>query len=458
MINLTVDELREHEQPDQEQLEQEQPEQELLEQEQPEQELLEQEQPEQELPDQDVDPSDNMTASTWPDDKPVELESPAEVYDPAQLLPRYAVDEQGMLVYEYDPEFIDRKYETFEMKIIHRRNRTGFEETKDFPIRMNDLIAGRYQVMDFLGSAAFSRAVQALDLKTGSLVCLKIIKNNKDYFDQSLDEIKLLKFVNSLDANDDHGIVRLYDYFYYKEHLFLVCELLRANLYEFQKYNKESGDEPYFNNARIQKIARQVLRSLAFLHSIGLIHSDLKPENILIKSYSKCEVKVIDLGSSCFITDQLSSYVQSRSYRAPEVILGLQYDHKIDVWSLGCILAELSSGFVLFQNDSLSTLLARLEGIIGAIPQWMVRKGRYGHKFYTKSGLIYERSPQTDRYEILVPKKTTLTHRLPEADEGLLDFISYLLTIDPKKRPTAEEALMHPWLTHDYSFLEGRHS
>ena len=72
-----------------------------------------------------------------------------------------------------------------------------------------------------------------------------------------------------------------------QEHLFLVCELLRANLYEFQKYNKESGDEPYFTNARIQKIAKQVLRSLSFLHSLGLIHSDLKPENILIKSYSR---------------------------------------------------------------------------------------------------------------------------------------------------------------------------
>ena len=66
-----------------------------------------------------------------------------------------------------------------------------------------------------------------------------------------------------------------------------MCELLRANLYEFQKYNKESGDEPYFTNARIQKIAKQVLRSLSFLHSLGLIHSDLKPENILIKSYSR---------------------------------------------------------------------------------------------------------------------------------------------------------------------------
>jgi dual specificity tyrosine-phosphorylation-regulated kinase 2/3/4 len=93
----------------------------------------------------------------------------------------------------------------------------------------------------------------------------------------------------------------------------------------------------------------QVLDALCFLHGLGLVHSDLKPENILIQSYSRCEVKVIDLGSSCFVTDALSSYVQSRSYRAPEVILGLPYGAKIDTWSLGCILAELASGYVLLQ-------------------------------------------------------------------------------------------------------------
>lgn len=69
----------------------------------------------------------------------------------------------------------------------------------------------------------------------------------------------------------------------------------------------------------------------------------------------RCEVKVIDLGSSCFISDHLSSYVQSRSYRAPEVILGLPYDQKIDIWSFGCILAELLTGSVLFQVTSKAT-------------------------------------------------------------------------------------------------------
>lgn len=96
----------------------------------------------------------------------------------------------------------------------------------------------------------------------------------------------------------------------------------------------------------MQDIARQCLEALDYLHGLGIIHCDLKPENILIKNHQRCEIKVIDLGSSCFLTDNLSLHVQSRSYRAPEVILGNSYNQKIDIWSLGCILAELYSGGV----------------------------------------------------------------------------------------------------------------
>lgn len=180
---------------------------------------------------------------------------------------------------------------------------------------------------------------------------------------------------------------------------------------------------------------------------------------------------MIDFGSSCFTTDQLSSYVQSRSYRAPEVILGLPYGQKVDVWSLGCILAELLSGFVLFQvqlllfpvppatnfllltfvllaggsrakkpraddrttasahnphsrrpsdrnlsptwrrivaaqNDSLATLLARLEGILGPVPERLLREGRYAHRYYTRSGALFDRNPRTVR----APQDTPLAH------------------------------------------------
>jgi dual specificity tyrosine-phosphorylation-regulated kinase 2/3/4 len=173
-------------------------------------------------------------------------------------------------------------------------------------------------------------------------------------------------------------------------------------------------------------------------------------------SYSRCEVKVIDLGSSRFVTDRLSSYVQSRAYRAPEVILGLPWGAKIDIWSLGCLLAELSSGSVLFQAPSAAGLLARVVGTLGPLPRWMVARGRHSHRYFADSSgrTLYAREPRSGRYEALEPQPTSLRRRVPQGDGGFLDFLAYLLTPDPRLRPTAEEALRHPWLRFPYA-LEG---
>ena len=274
--------------------------------------------------------------------------------------------------------------------MVFDREKTGFEETREFQIVINSIIGGRYQVIEYLGSAAFSKAIRCYDIHTREEVCMKIIENNKDYFDQSVDEIKLLRFIqaNCVDL-DSKCLLRMIDYFYHKEHLFIVTELLKDNLYEFYKFNRENESEHYFTVGRLQRITKQILTALDFIHSLSLIHCDLKPENILVKSYSRCEVKVIDFGSSCFIHDHLSSYVQSRSYRAPEVILGCKYDYKIDIWSLGCILFELYTGYVLFQNDSVQGLLCRILAIIGPFPERMMKEGRLVSNYFTREGLIY---------------------------------------------------------------------
>ncbi|GMN41292.1 hypothetical protein TIFTF001_010508 [Ficus carica] len=344
------------------------------------------------------------------------------------------------------------EYEVFDLRIVHRKNRTGFEENKDLPIVLNTVIAGRYYVTEYLGSAAFSKVVQAHDLYTGIDVCLKIIKNDKDFFDQSLDEIKLLKLVNKHDPADERHILRLYDYFYHQEHLFIVCELLRANLYEFQKFNQESGGEAYFTLRRLQVLTRQCLEALEFLHDLGIIHCDLKPENILIKSYRRCEIKVIDLGSSCFRTDNLCLYVQSRSYRAPEVILGLPYDHKIDMWSLGCVLAELCSGEVLFPNDGVIMILARVIGMLGPIDMEMLENGQESLKYFTEEFDLYHINEETEQMEYIIPEESSLEHHLGVSDVGFIDFVRSLLMVNPQNRPTAKEALQHPWLSHIYPF------
>jgi hypothetical protein len=89
------------------------------------------------------------------------------------------------------------RFEAFSLRVVYEAGRTGFEEAKDFTAQVGAIIAGRYKVCDFLGSAAFSSALACTDLHTNTDVCLKIIKNNKDFLDQSLDEIKLLRYINS---------------------------------------------------------------------------------------------------------------------------------------------------------------------------------------------------------------------------------------------------------------------
>mgnify|MGYP002621766219 CR=1 FL=1 len=351
--------------------------------------------------------------------------------------------------------------DSFELKVIMNREKIGYEPEKELKFKKDELIAGRYQYQRELGDAAFSTAVQCLDIKEKRLVCIKIIKNNKDYFDQSIDEIKLLRYINANGDPDKKYFLRVYDYFYYKEHLMIVSELLKDNLYDFYKYLTDNNNTEYFSVERIQKLTKQILICLDFIHDLKIIHCDLKPENILMKSITDATCKVIDFGSSCFVHDHLSAYIQSRSYRAPEVILGCRYDYKIDMWSLGCILAEIYTGNVLFQNDSIQSMLARIIGICGPIPNWMYEKGKLVNDFFTKEKLLYmepnavdnnesmnQTSPQEKgkKVHILVPKRSSLRKRIRTNNEQFFNFLSGLLKIDPNDRMSAKEALNHPFI------------
>ena len=353
-----------------------------------------------------------------------------------------------------DPE---SAFETFSLKIVHRASRTGFEAHKDFLVVPGELVAGRYRVRDILGAAAFSVAVRAEDARTREEVCLKIVKNDKDFFDQSLDEVKLLKMMNDADARDEKNIVRMLDFFYHREHLFIVTELLGLNLYEHQKLclrrradarrgaalrddgggGSDTGPSPYFSVKALRVVAKQVLVALEFMHARGVIHCDVKPENIVLRrgdaNARRRRVKVIDLGSSCFTTDHLSTYVQSRSYRAPEVVLGAPYDGKADLWSLGCVLAELFTGQVLLRNESTPTALARVIGIFGPLDPELLRLGKHAGALVTAAGVPYERldvgvgedggedasddasddgESGEERVRVLLPKRTSLAARL----------------------------------------------
>ncbi|KAA0167970.1 hypothetical protein FNF27_07217 [Cafeteria roenbergensis] len=361
------------------------------------------------------------------------------------------------------------RFSCFKLRVVYEAGRTGFAEDKDFRPRVGQVIAGRFLVTKWLGQAAFSQAVAATDMSSGLSVCLKIVKNNKEYLDQSLDEVKLLEYANrraadvlrrfhraepgaadrpSAEAAEAAGrVLRLVDFFYYKEHLFIVTELLKDNLYDWQKFVYRRGLRPFFTLPRVQAVAKQVLAALSFVHGIGILHCDLKPENLLLSSYSRCRVKLIDFGSSCFVTDHLTSYIQSRSYRAPEVILGLPYGPKLDVWSLGCILYEMATGRVLFVNDSVQTILARMQSVLGPIPDHMIDAGKESAQFFSQTRCVFEASEDGDDIvSLLHPEPKPLEELLEVDDPEFVDFLSALLTIDPVKRPTAAEALEHPFM------------
>ncbi|VEU40771.1 unnamed protein product [Pseudo-nitzschia multistriata] len=395
--------------------------------------------------------------------------------------------------------------EYFQLPIIFKSHVTGFEPTKDMKLEPGNIIAGQYLVECELGSAAFSTAYKCVDFSSEDNdvreeVCLKVIKNTKDFFDQSLDEIKILELLRQTGQCDENYILRVKTFFYYREHLIIVTELLRRNLFEFGKSIIDNDEEPYFTLPRLAYITRQCLIALRFVHNLGLVHSDVKPENILLGSYSRAQIKLIDFGSSCYLTDRQSSYIQSRSYRAPEVVLGLPYDGKIDVWSLGCVVAEMYTGEVTFQNDSIVSMLSRIEAYRGSFPRHMVAQGRQSNRFFTKSGLLYEVVGDSDdeegasgnriapapddelsdcdsesehtEFDVFQPKSTRLSSRLG-FDEDLMDgygdkntpierhieqmftdFVARLLTIDPDGRPTAEEALNHPYMVYAASLTD----
>jgi len=125
----------------------------------------------------------------------------------------------------------------------------------------------------------------------------------------------------------------------------------------------------------IRKFSRHLLKSLEYLSrpDVDIIHCDLKPENILLKHPRRSAIKLIDFGSSCYLTKRAYSYIQSRFYRSPEVLLGLPYTQKIDMWSLGCVCVEMHTGEPLFGGANQADQICRIVDILGMPPVTMIR-------------------------------------------------------------------------------------
>ena len=243
-----------------------------------------------------------------------------------------------------------------------------------------------------------------------------------------------------------------------------MTELLRDSLFNFYRYlnatqplpqsggadaaANSSGAALYFKPGTLATLAAQLLQGLSFLHQLNITHCDLKPENVCIVSASKRHFKLIDFGSAVMQCDCHNSYVQSRWYRAPEVMLGLPWDGKVDVWGVGCILAELLVGQPIFHGGSVELVLAAQAAVLGPHPKHMRDSSELAHMYFTSDGQIYSIEPAGEkRAGVMTTLKGVSLQALTKVeDAGLLGFLTSLLSIDPDQRPTAAEALNDPWL------------
>uniref|UniRef100_A0A8C8EU15 non-specific serine/threonine protein kinase n=1 Tax=Oncorhynchus tshawytscha TaxID=74940 RepID=A0A8C8EU15_ONCTS len=203
-----------------------------------------------------------------------------------------------------------------------------------------------YEVLEFLGRGTFGQVVKCWKRGTGEVVAIKILKNHPSYARQGQIEVGILARLSGENA-DQHNLVRAFECFQHRSHTCLVFEMLEQNLYDFLKQNKFSP----LPLKVIRPVLQQVATALKKLKSLGLIHADLKPENIMLVDPVRqpYRVKVIDFGSASHVSKAVcSTYLQSRYYRAPEIILGLPFCEAIDMWSLGCVIAELFLGWPLY--------------------------------------------------------------------------------------------------------------
>ena len=240
---------------------------------------------------------------------------------------------------------------------------------------------------------------------------------------------------------DGHNIVHMYESFTFRSHACIAFEVLSMSLYDFAKKNKFAG----MQLGLIRHFAQQLLVSLRFLRTNHIMHCDIKPENILLCSPNKPGIKLIDFGSGCFEAERKPlPYIQSRFYRAPEIILGLPYDQGIDMWSLACVLAELYIGRPLFQGETESEQLACIMEALGVPPRSLLEKAARRTELFDNSGT--PRPVATSRVNRKPGSRSLATTLACCPDAGFVAFLQSCLQWDPRDRPSPDKALTHSWI------------
>lgn len=310
---------------------------------------------------------------------------------------------------------------------------------------------GRYKILSELGEGTFGKVVECWDRYEGKRVAIKVVRSIAKYREAAKLEIDVLMHLNMHDPDSCFHCVKLFSWFEYRCHICMVFEKLGPSLYDQLRRNRFRP----FPLHQVREYAFQLLESVNFVHNLTLIHTDLKPENILVNDSSKHSnaIKIIDFGSATFERQHHSPVISTRHYRAPEVILGLGWTYPCDLWSIGCILVELYTGQALFQTHENLEHLAMMSGVLGPIPDSMIRRADVASQKYFRrlasgrkalnwpAGASSKQSIRTVRR---IQSLKDIIHG-PEAHANFFDLVARLLVFEPDTRCTPAEALRHPF-------------
>ncbi|KAI8366168.1 MAP kinase [Blakeslea trispora] len=312
---------------------------------------------------------------------------------------------------------------------------------QSFPVLNQQFIVDKkFQFIREMGQGAYGVVCAAKDTETNEQVAIKKvcrIFEKTILAKRALREVKLLKHFNgheNITSIIDMDIVNLQDF----NEIYLVQELMEADLHQIIRSGQPLTD------AHFQYFVYQICRGLKYIHSANVLHRDLKPGNLLVNA--DCELKICDFGLARGYSSSpegnagfMTEYVATRWYRAPEIMLSFQkYTKAIDMWSVGCIFAEMLGGRPLFKGRDYVDQLNQILGILGTPDEeTLCRVGSERAQVYIRSLTRMPKIP----FQNLYPRATPLA----------IDLLTKLLTFDPAKRITVEEALAHPYLAayHD---------
>ncbi|ONK79238.1 uncharacterized protein A4U43_C01F4330 [Asparagus officinalis] len=287
-----------------------------------------------------------------------------------------------------------------------------------------------------IGKGAYGIVCSALNSETGEQAAIKKIANA---FDNKIDAKRTLREIKLLRHMDHENVVAIRDIIPPPvrdsfNDVYIAYELMDTDLHQIIRSNQPLSEE------HCQYFLYQILRGLKYIHSANVLHRDLKPSNLLLNA--NCDLKICDFGlaRTTAETDFMTEYVVTRWYRAPELLLNSsEYTAAIDVWSVGCIFMELMDRKPLFPGRDHVHQLRLLMELIGTPDEADLECVNENAKRYIRQLPPHARQSFQEKF----------SHVHPAA----IDLVEKMLTFDPRKRITVEEALAHPYLTslHDIS-------